>query len=73
MKSLLLIFILTVCNSILNARSWPIGTPDDLSSAFGPRNLGTENFDDPIPPDYDYDFHRGVDNQVLNRKVTLVK
>lgn len=43
MKSLLLIFILTVCNSILNARSWPIGTPDDLSSAFGPRNLGTEN------------------------------
>ena len=40
------------------SQTWPIGTADDLSSAFGPRNLGTAEYPN---SGYDYDFHRGTD------------
>lgn len=44
--------------------TWPIGTTDDMSSSFGPRNMGDVEYG--VTPEegqdpYDYDFHRGVD------------
>ena len=47
--------------------TWPIGTCNNLTSAFGPRNQGSvewaeNDWDDTNDnDDYNYDFHRGVD------------
>lgn len=42
----------------INGQTWPLNSNNELSSAFGPRNLGNEDY----PGDnYDYDFHPGTD------------
>ena len=52
------LYMFLLSNVVLGAW-WPLNTTDELSSAFGPRNMGTSN--DPSSPDYDYDFHGGID------------
>jgi len=47
-----------VVTATAEAQTWPIGTTDYLSSAFGPRNIGSQEYPD---LGYIYDFHRGVD------------
>ena len=44
--------------SIAQGQTWPLNTPDQLSSAFGPRNMGTAEYPD---INYNYDFHAGID------------
>ena len=59
MRTLCFTSMLLICLSTqLYSQTWPIGTQNDLSSPFGSRNLGSQNFPN---AGYDYDFHRGVD------------
>lgn len=54
--------LLEVCGAFIagvaQAQTWPINTPDHMSSPFGPRNLGSQEYPN---PGYNYDFHRGID------------
>jgi len=53
-----LLTLLWLIFEIARGQTWPLNTPDQLSSAFGPRNLGTAEYPD---TGYDYDFHAGID------------
>jgi|GEM_PF-6652218 len=52
------VIFFVVFSSNLYGQTWPIGTVDNMSSSFGPRNLGSMEYPN---SGYDYDWHGGVD------------
>ncbi len=60
--SYLCLFNLLLIVLNIQAATWPLGIHDDMSSSFGPRDYGSDN----------YDFHRGVDIADFDRTVEAI-